>query len=82
MDASKYVSAKGDRATKTTDIVAIRMAMANALRDLADEIEAGTRAVAEMQTFERVAANQHPTSILHVVSYLTTLPSMESKKQS
>lgn len=80
MDASKYISATGDEKRHITDSQAIRIAIADSLRDLADEIETGTRAVSEIITFEKAQANQFPISILTLQTILRRIPA--TMKQS
>lgn len=74
MDALKLFSATGDKSTGVTDQTAVRMAIAEALRDLADEIETGARVVAELQTSEMTAHALYPTSIMFMRSSLMKVP--------
>jgi hypothetical protein len=68
MDAERYLSAKGDRKLGISDADAVRMAIANALRDMADEIEYKKRHVTGMQTFEQAQGGEPSISILHMTS--------------
>ena len=68
MDATRYTLAKGNPKLGITDGDAVRMEIANALRDMADEIEHKIRFVTSMQTFEQTEGGKHPISILHIVS--------------
>jgi hypothetical protein len=70
MDASKYVSALANQKLGVTQAQAIRMEIADALRDMADEIESGRRVVQEIQTFESAKASEPPISLLTVRSIL------------
>lgn len=70
MDATKLLSAKGDRTKNITDTIAVHMAIAEALRDLADEIESGHRLVSQLQTTEIAVAGLPSQSILLVQSAL------------
>ena len=85
MDASRYIAANGnDKIGLSTD-QAVRMAIAIALRDMADEIEAGMRGVNTMQTYEQVVANEFPVSILHMVTQMAKVPGKaitEAKRKS
>jgi Mrp family chromosome partitioning ATPase len=68
MDALRYAMAKGNRKLGISDADAVRMEIANALRDMADEIEHKMRLVTGMQTFEQTQDGLPPVSILHVTS--------------
>jgi hypothetical protein len=64
MDASKFVGRSGDRYLGISIAADQRARLADALRDLADELEAGTRIVSLCQTNEVIGTNCVPTSIL------------------
>lgn len=67
MDAQKIHATKGDPSKQLSDAQAVKMALADALRDLADEIENGARRATELQTFE--SANHDCTiSMMHLVT--------------
>jgi hypothetical protein len=68
MDASKYALAKGNEELGVSKAQAVVMEIADALRDMADEIESGARIVTEIQTFERAQGLTPPISILNIVS--------------
>ena len=70
MDASRLVNADGNDKLGLSREVVARMDLADAMRDMADEIEAGTRLVKELLTFEQVRCKEYPASILHLVSVL------------
>ena len=80
MDALRYITVKGgvvqvgDATRQISDVQARRTAIANAFRDLADEIESGRRTIAELQTFEQVRNGQPPVSVVHMVSTLSASP--------
>ena len=78
MDASKYVAASGDG--KISDPKTIRFAIANALRDMADQIEAGVRIVNEIHTNECASASNPVMSGLFIKS--TLVPSTQEKVRS
>ena len=71
MDASKYVAAHGDAKYGIDRDQAIRLQIANDLRDMADEIERGDRQIFEMHTAELVKNGEWPRSFLTVVSTLS-----------
>lgn len=74
MDAAKIAHAKGNPQHNISDAQAVRIAMATALRDLADEIESGDRVVTEIQTFELAQGMTGSASIMHLVSILLRKP--------
>lgn len=70
MDAMNYIVQKNAAAVTNDDRKAVRIALANALRDMADEIEAGVRLVTEIQTQESTKANMSAGSILFLRTVL------------
>ena len=74
MDALRCMQAVGDKKYGITDADARYRAVADALRDIADELENGTRVICEVQTFEQIGQAMSPHSILHMVTRTTRLP--------
>ena len=75
MDASRYIAAKGNEKLGISQKQAIRMEIANALRDMADQIEGGARLVQQIQTLEIVKANEPPSSVFTIqTSYRSEIP--------
>jgi hypothetical protein len=70
MDAMNYIVKKNAAAITAEDRKAVCIALANALRDMADEIEAGVRIVTELQTQESTKGNASAGSILFLRSVL------------
>jgi hypothetical protein len=70
MDASRLINIGANAALNLPREVAARMDLADAMRDLADEIEAGKRIVTELLTYEQIRLKECPVSILHIVSVL------------
>lgn len=70
MDASRLINIGGNADLNLSREAAARMDLADALRDVADEIEAGKRIVRELFTYEQIRSKECPVSILHVVSVL------------
>ena len=64
MDASKLIRTKGKPDLGLTDAQAIRMAIADELRDIADEIEQGIRVVQDLTSVESAEAGKWPISTL------------------
>jgi len=81
MDASKIAAARGTPSLNISDAQAYRAALANALRDMADEIESGFRIVTEIQTYEVARQDQPPVSTLHCCSYLPKVPIIKTVKE-
>jgi hypothetical protein len=68
MDAARYVRARADDKAKLGYSVAVRMAIAEDLRTLADEIESGDRLVNEIQTQEGARGSDPINSQLFIRS--------------
>ena len=68
MDAAKLLSTKG--AMGISDALAVRMAIAEALRDLSDEIESGQRVVLELQSSEVAMVGKPGHSLMFMRSAL------------
>lgn len=64
MDASRSAGAKDDPRFSIDAALAKRVMLANDLRNIADEIEAGVRTVLELCTTEHVQVDQHLISAL------------------
>jgi hypothetical protein len=70
MDASRLINAAGNTDLGLSSEAAARMDLADAMRDMADEIEVGARIVKELFTYEQIRSKEYPVSILHLVSTL------------
>jgi hypothetical protein len=70
VDASRLINIGGNPDLNLSSKVAARIDLAEAMRDMADEIEAGTRIVKELFTYEQIRSKECPVSILHVISVL------------
>ena len=64
MDASRSAGARDDPRFSIDTALAKRVMLANDLRNIADEIEAGVRTVVEMVTNEHASMDQHVMSAL------------------
>jgi hypothetical protein len=74
MDALRYILAREDKAKGIDGAKAARMALADALRDLSDEIESGDRSILGVQTYEHVITGELPVSILHLTTRTERMP--------
>ena len=68
MDAAKLVAAQANAEAKLDGQQAVRLAIANALRDMADEIESGDRIIADIQTQEVATGSERICSAVYIRS--------------
>jgi hypothetical protein len=68
MDASRLVNMPGHDGLKINSQTSVRIAIADALRDMADEIESGDRIVSDIQTQEAATASERIRSSVYIVS--------------
>lgn len=69
MDAARYLLIEGNEKLNISKTQAVRMEMANDLRNFADQIESGDRGVILIQTQEKVAGDGSVESQLYMTTH-------------